>query len=148
MWTLHFGWCGLQAYSNFSTLPKTNIFAENRPSQNESCLPLPPCFKTKPLVSEGVYDFSNSLKDWWVEMICNLLKANMSPENQWLEEDISIWNSPFLRGHVRFPNSTYLVREFRSSSPLIIASNSRTSMVLCQGKNWKITNATNPSSLV
>lgn len=48
--------------SNFSTLPKTNIFAENRPSQNETCLPLPPCFKTKPLVSKGVYDFSNSLK--------------------------------------------------------------------------------------
>ena len=89
---LHLGTCecppfwvhiGLQAYL---TSTKTNIFAENGPSQNETCPPLPPCFKTKPLVSEGVYDFSNSLKAWWVEMICNLLKTNMSPENQWLEE--------------------------------------------------------------
>ena len=30
-------------------------------------------------------------------------RTNISPENQWLEDEISFWNGPFFRWHANFP---------------------------------------------
>ncbi len=50
---------------------------------------------------------SNYGLGWSIRSDIVLIKTNIAPENQWLEDETSLWNGPFFVGHVNFRGGGY-----------------------------------------